>query len=167
MTWSDVDFEKRYIVLYTRKKRGGHLTPRKIPMTQKVYEVLSRLYEKRDKAKPWIFWHRYWDRERNEFNEDPVQVRSKIMATLCKKAGVKYFRFHAIRHLGASVMDSANVNIGSTQRILGHENRKTTEIYLHSVGEAEREAMRIFEEACENSHTNSHTDKKEEASLIG
>jgi len=160
LTWSDVDFEKRYVVLYTRKKKGGHLTPRKIPMTNKLYEVLSRLFEKRDKEKPWIFWHRYWDKEKGELVDGPFQVRSKIMKTLCKKAGVKYFRFHALRHFGASVLDNSNVNIGAIQRILGHENRKTTEIYLHSVGEAERDAMRIFEEASQDSHTDSHTDKK-------
>jgi integrase len=77
-----------------------------------------------------------------------------------QKAGVPYFRFHALRHFGASTLDNANVNIGAIQRLLGHENRSTTEIYLHSIGEAEREAMRVFEKMTrgEDSHTNSHTD---------
>ena len=48
LTWADVNLEERYVVLYTRKKKGGHLTPRKVPMTQKLFEVLSRRYEKRD-----------------------------------------------------------------------------------------------------------------------
>jgi len=86
------------------------------------------------------------------------------MKTLCRKAQVQYFRYHALRHLGASILDRANVNIGSIQRILGHENRTTTEIYLHSIGEAEREAMNIYErfvnDSEENSHTDSHTKKK-------
>ena len=167
LTWEDVDFVNRYVVLSTRKKRGGHLTPRKIPMTNKLYEVLARLYEKRDKSKPWVFWHRYWDRHEKIFVEGPFRVRSKIMATLCKKAGVKYFRYHALRHFGASVLDNANVNIGAIQRILGHENRNTTEIYLHSVGEAERGAMRIFEEASHNSHTDSHTEKNKGQATTG
>jgi integrase len=55
------------------------------------------------------------------------------MKTLCRMAGIRYFRFHALRHSGASVMDASNVPIGSIQRILGHENRKTTEIYLHGL----------------------------------
>ena len=79
------------------------------------------------------------------------------MKGLCKKAGVRYFRYHPLRHLGASLLDKANVSIGSIQRILGHENRTTTEIYLHSIGEAEREAMKIYEQVSENSHTDSHT----------
>ena len=54
-------------------------------------------------------------------------------------------------------MDGNNVPIGAIQRILGHENRKTTEIYLHSMGDMERDAIDIFERAREKSHTNSHT----------
>jgi site-specific recombinase XerD len=52
-----------------------------------------------------------------------------------------------------------NEPIGAIQLILGHESRTTTEIYLHSIGEAEREAMTILDrEITEDSHTNSHTD---------
>ncbi len=79
------------------------------------------------------------------------------MPGLCKNAGVRYFNFHALRHSGASVMDSLGVPIGSIQRILGHEQRKTTEVYLQSIGNSERQAMAVFEEASTNSHTDSHT----------
>ena len=51
----------------------------------------------------------------------------------------------ALRHHGASVLERANVPIGSIQRRLGHENRTTSEIYLHSIGESEREALAVFE----------------------
>ena len=44
-------------------------------------------------------------------------------------------------------MDGNNVPIGAIQRILGHENRRTTEIYLHSIGDQERDAMAVFEQA--------------------
>jgi len=147
LSWSDVNFEERYVVLYTRKKKGGHLTPRKVPMTQKLFEVLSRRYEKRAKDKPWVFWQRYWDRKKKEWVEGPYRDRKSIMKTLCKNTKVRYFRFHALRHLGASILDRENVNLGSIQRLLGHENRTTTEIYLHSIGKAEQEAMKVFEKA--------------------
>jgi integrase len=155
LTWSDVDFEQRFVVLYTRKKSGGRLTPRKVPMTNKLFEVLSHRFKHRDKKKPWVFWHRYWSRKKNEWVEGPYGDRKKIMKTLCEKAEVTYFRYHPLRHFGASTLDHAKVSLGSIQRILGHENRTTTEIYLHSIGEAEREAMRVYETV---SHTNSHTD---------
>lgn len=94
---------------------------------------------------------------KRQFVEPNTLDRKKIMKTLCERAGVKYFRFHALRHVGASVMEKENVPIGSIQRILGHENRTTTEIYLHSIGEAEREAMAIYEKAIEKSHTEKKT----------
>ena len=48
--------------------------------------------------------------------------------------------------------------IGAIQRILGHERRTTTEIYLQSIGDSERQAMATFEEASRKSHTDSHTE---------
>ena len=94
-----------------------------------------------------VFWHKYWDRREKVWVIGRYKDRKLLMKSLCKKAEVKYFRYHALRHLGASLMDNANVAIGSIQRILGHENRNTTEIYLHSIGKAEREAIRAYEEA--------------------
>jgi hypothetical protein len=76
----------------------------------------------------------------------PYKNRKKIMGVLCQRAGVKYFRYHAMRHLTASVLDTMGIPIGTIQRILGHQNRKTTEIYLHSVGDAERKAMDRLQE---------------------
>lgn len=82
------------------------------------------------------------------------------MKTLCKKAGVKYFRYHALRHCGASLLDQANVPIGSIQKILGHENRTTTEIYLHTMGNAERDAIALLDSCSEKSLTQIHTQKQ-------
>jgi integrase len=160
LTWKDVDLEARYVVLYTRKKRGGHLTPRKIPMTQRLYSILSRRFKERDTKKPWVFWHTYSSSKTGNQVDGPYQERKKIMKTLCEKAGVPYFRYHALRHSGASIMEANKVPIGSIQRILGHQNRTTTEIYLHSMDDAERQAISVFELAREKSHTNSHTENE-------
>ena len=158
LLWEDIDFKQRFVILYTRKKKGGHLTPRKIPMTQKLYDVLRNRYDKRNSDKPWVFWHRYWSRKHGQFIEGPYGDRKKLMKRLCERVGVRYFRFHPMRHSGASLMDGNNVPLGAIQRILGHENRKTTEIYLHSIGDMEREAIDTFERARKKSHTDSHTD---------
>jgi integrase len=129
LKWDDINLVEGSVFLYTRKKRGGHLTPRKVPMAKRLYNILCRRYECRDKSKPWVFWHHYFDRIKRRWVDKPYTDRSQIMRYLCKKANVKYFRFHALRHFGASMLDQANVPIGSIQRILGHENRATSEIY--------------------------------------
>jgi integrase len=147
LTWDEIDLDRRCVTLYTRKKKGGHLTPREVPMTARLLEILSRRHANRDRSKSWVFWHRYWSRRIGAMTDGPYGDRKKLMRRLCKKAGVKYFRFHPLRHSGASVMDNNGVPVGAIQRILGHENRKTTEIYLHGIGQTEREAMAVFERA--------------------
>ena len=161
LEWKDVNFKEKYVFLYTRKKKGGHLTPRKIPMTTKLFEVLSSRYAERDLSKPWIFWHEYVSSKTGEKCCGPYKERKRFMKRLCDLAGVKYFRFHPIRHSGASLMESSNIPIGSIQRIFGHENRTTTEIYLHSIGDSEVQAIQTYENAGQKSHTESHTQKKE------
>jgi integrase len=160
LTWDDVDFKQLTVTLYTRKKRGGHLTPRKIPMTLRLHNILKRRNAERKRDIPWVFWHEFTSSKTGIKMVGPFAERKKIMSTLCKNAGVRYFRFHALRHASASVMDSKNVPIGAIQRILGHENRTTTEIYLHSIGGTERDAINTLEAASGKSLSKSLSDEK-------
>jgi integrase len=157
LTWDDINLEQKYVVLYTRKKRGGHLTPRKVPMTQKVLDILSCRYSKRDREISWVFWHSYVGQKDGQRKVGPFKDRREVLKSLCTKARVRRFGFHALRHAGASLMDNCNVPLGSIQRILGHENRTTTEIYLHSINHSEIAAMAIYEEARGKSHSDSHS----------
>jgi hypothetical protein len=56
-------------------------------------------------------------------------------------------------------MENDGVPIGAIQRILGHESQRTTEIYLHTLGKAEREAIELFEQVSREkvSHRFSHS----------
>lgn len=142
--WQDVDFNDLTVTLYTRKTRGGNRVPRNLAMTERLYEVLERLYSKRDLSMPWVFWHRYWSRKKGKFVRGPYKDRNKLMRGLCKKAGVRYFRFHPIRHQGASVMAAEGAPLPEIQKWLGHVNAKTTEGYLHGLSEdARRPAERL------------------------
>ena len=60
-------------------------------------------------------------------------------------------------------MDNSNVPMGAIQSILGHRNRTTTEIYLHSVGEYEREAIETLEAVREKSLTQIHTQRYDDS----
>ena len=79
-----------------------------------------------------------------------LQGPQKIIRSLCRRDGVRYFRFHALRRSGASVLDSLNVPLGTIQRLLGHENRAAAEIYLHSPGKLEIEVVKLMELATES-----------------
>lgn len=160
LAWEDVNLNERFVVLYTRKKKGGSLTPRKVAMTERLYSILLERHKNREPSKPWVFWHRYWSRKSGEWKDGPYEDRKGFMRTLCRKAGVKYFRFHALRHSGASIMDNHNVPLGAIQEILGHENRATTEIYLHSLSGTAQKAMQTYERVRMNSHSNPHSNEK-------
>jgi len=117
---------KNWQILGGRKLRGSLFFPN-------CTMFFPYRYSQRDRSKPWVFWHTYTSSKSGEKQEGQYQDRKKVMRGLCQKAGVKYFRFHALRHAGASIMERRNVPIGSIQRILGHEKRTTTEIYLHCI----------------------------------
>ena len=59
------------------------------------------------------------------------------MKAVCKKAGVKHFGFHAIRHLTASILYHEGTAANVVQTILRHKNATTTERYLHTFGTKE------------------------------
>ena len=61
LSWNDVDLENRHLVLYTRKKKGGNLTPRKVPITQRLHKILCNCYAKRNTDYPWVFCNSYVD----------------------------------------------------------------------------------------------------------
>jgi len=52
LTWEDVNFEKRWVRLFTRKRRGGELQEDFLPMNDTLHGVLLRRWQRRDKESP-------------------------------------------------------------------------------------------------------------------
>ena len=64
---------------------------------------------------------------------EPFKQRSKLMALLCKRASVKPFGFHAIRHCSAAVTFKSK-GLSDAQVFLGHSRATTTDRYVRSAG---------------------------------
>lgn len=127
LTWGDVNFEKRWIRLWTRKRRRGELQEDRLAMSDKLYHVLRRRWDARDKGLNHVF---------TNIRGTVLTYQSKrnLMRRLCQKAGVKEFGFHAIRHHVASIIaDSGKATLGQIQKFLRHRRPSTTEGYLHEV----------------------------------
>lgn len=139
MTWDDVNLEKRYVVLWTRKRRGGQLEDDKIALGEKLYSVLKRKWDNRNKDSNFVFCQE---------NGEPYNYVNKrdLMRTLCEHAGVKPFGFHAIRHHVASIVaDSGKATLGQIQKFLRHRRQSTTEGYLHDLTRDQREVAELLD----------------------
>ena len=67
------------------------------------------------------------------------------MKSLCERARVKPFGFHALRRYVASILDDKfKVSIKKIQIILGHSNQATTERYLYHIHGDMRDTMNLL-----------------------
>jgi integrase len=129
----DVDLVRKQIRLYTRKRKDGSVHYDWLPLTDRLHNELSVFIS--DISREWLF--------PNPRTERPYEFRQKWLPRLCRKAGVKAFGVHGIRHLSASILISAGVSLIDVQTILRHQSLKTTERYIHRL-DSVRKAVSVF-----------------------
>lgn len=120
LRWDDVDFDRRQIRLFTRKRMDGSMAGDWLPMTDELFAALEahRLFVGGDLVFPGPGGREY-------------KYRIHTLEAWCKKAGVRKFGWHAIRHLSGSILAQAGVPAIHIQGILRHRQIATTERYLH------------------------------------
>lgn len=135
LTVSDIDFDNGRIRLSTKKRTGGNLEYDWLPMTEELKSELQWWLENRPlKNKPHVFMCLEKRAFHFEHYGEPFQYRANFMKSLCKKAKVKPFGFHAIRHLTASQLYSMGYSLATIQALLRHKSAGTTERYLRTLG---------------------------------
>jgi integrase len=135
LKWFDLDFIGGQARLMTKKTRDGSIRVDWIPMTDELKEILLSWKEDRPHKKSEYVFTVLDDSPSPHFKAgDPYKFRQHVMKRLCKRAGVKHFGFHAIRHLSASILYKAGVSISDIQSILRHQRPTTTDLYLQSLG---------------------------------
>lgn len=163
LTWEDVNFQNQTVTLWTRKRKGGSYEADALPMNEDLYGVLRSLYKNRERLHEslkksigtdkietqWVFIN---PKTGTRYNRRP-----KFMKGLCKRAfdpGCKnvkeytgpVFGFHHLRHFMASfISDTGKHSTKTMQRLLRHKEARTTEIYLHQIGDGLREAAKSVE----------------------
>lgn len=149
LKWADVDFIHCRVRLATRKTKDGSWRYDWLPMTRELAQAL----------KTWKAETPYPNAE-NVFTQlddtpspnhrpgEPFQYRQHFMKRLCKRAGVKPFGFHAIRHLSAIVLYKAHYPVSFVQKVLRHQHPLVTERYLRAFGlslDELREGLEVFD----------------------
>lgn len=123
LAWDDVDFGNHRIRLWTSKRAGGDKEYDWLPMTDDLVDSLMG-HRKVIEGK-WVF--------PNPITGLPFVSRQHWMKDLCGLARVKRFDRHSIRHLSASILDAAGIELTVIQAILRHKSATTTARYLHSL----------------------------------
>lgn len=135
LMWSDVDLKNSRIRIWTKKRKDGSLEYDLLPVPDELHKALSWWHENRPiKDTEYVFVCL----SQTAVNEDsygkPFVSNQQLMHRLCKRAGVKYFGLHAIRHLTATTLYKMGYRVRDIQPILRHKSPKTTEIYLGKLG---------------------------------
>lgn len=134
LKWEDVDFARERVRLWTRKRDGG-LEFDWIPMTGQLIDTLK---EQRLETgfREYVFV--------NSKTGKPYVNADRMIKRVCGRAGVKPFSFHAIRHLTASMLTKAGVDLATIQLILRHRSVTTTARYIHSLTDASKAVESAF-----------------------
>jgi integrase len=68
----------------------------------------------------------------NPYSCNNTNALKRAFGAACRRANIKGFRFHNLRHTAATRMVESGANIVAVSRILGYADLKTTIRYSHS-----------------------------------
>ncbi|QPK62922.1 site-specific integrase [Methylomonas sp. LL1] len=134
LTWKDIDLDKGLAKLATTKNGSRRINP--IPAF-----ALDELKKFRESGCNLIFSSPTDARK-------PFNFRVQWNKAL-KRAGIKNFRFHDLRHTAASYLVMNGASLHETAELLGHKSTQTTKRYAHLSTEhksalAERIMNKVF-----------------------
>ena len=127
LQWSDVDMKNRIITL--RKTKNNET--RTIPINDWLLDELKSTGQQINDQ--YVFCHE---------NGKPYDDIKTGFKGAVRRAGIKNFRFHDLRHTFASRLVMAGVDIRTVQELMGHKDTKMTMKYSHLSDAHLREAVK-------------------------
>lgn len=124
LKWKDIDRSRMIINIIQAKGKKD----RQVGLNQKLVDLLTE------------YWREYKSKEyvlNGQFPEKQLQYSERsvgeVIKQLADKAGISNKRVytHLMRHTSATHMVEKGIDINLIQKLLGHSNVKTTNVYLH------------------------------------
>lgn len=96
----------------------------------------------------------------------PIASVDYLWDRVRKRAELKSFRLHDLRHSAASFMAEAGVTLQEIGAVLGHRNASTTAKYAHLTGSAVRNAVDALADKVESAFTARHSTPELGGSIV-
>lgn len=123
LKWENVDRSRMLINIIQAKGNKD----RQVPLNQQLIELLEKYY-KQYRTKVYVLNGQFPDKELR-YSERSV---NEVLKQLAVKAGInKNIYAHLIRHCNATHLLENGTDLSIIQKLLGHNNIKTTQIYTH------------------------------------
>jgi len=129
LKWKDIDFRNR--IIYILQTKNNEI--RKIPMNDIIFRTLLKV--RKNPKSSYIFCKK---------DGSPYRDIRGGFTNALKKAGIKDFRFHDLRHTFASHLVMAGVDLKTVQELLGHKTFAMTLRYSHLSSDHKRRAIDIL-----------------------
>jgi len=156
LQWSDIDFNNATLSvvrnsLYSARDGMYDDTPktkqseRVLPMPAPVVSMLTEYKAWQDERREelgdqWINSDRLFTR----WNGQPMFADTPYtwLERFCQRNGLRKMGIHSFRHLNATLLIDAGVDVKTTSALLGHSNTSTTmNIYAHALDTAKARAV--------------------------
>lgn len=118
LKWEDVDLANERAILQDTKN-GERRT---INLLGVVNQLMQDLYNKRRKSDIYVF--------PSHDGKKPFDITRSWKAAV-KRAGIKDFRFHDLRHTTASYLAMQGKSMGEVAEVLGHKTLQMVKRYAH------------------------------------
>lgn len=135
LVWDHIDLKHRFILL-ENTKNGER---REIPINHILYDTLIAL--PRHIECPYVFW---------QGEGKSYQDVKRSFNSACKRAGIKDFRFHDLRHTFASHLIMAGSDLTTVKELLGHKTITMTMRYAHLAPSHKVKAVAMLEQLHDN-----------------
>ncbi|MHC4266935.1 MAG: tyrosine-type recombinase/integrase [Planctomycetota bacterium] len=134
LEWNRVSLFRKTILI--KKTKNGK--PKTVPLNQIALDVLNKRSKLKSIKNDLVFF--------NSNGEKMCRSRlRKAFQVALKKAGIKDFRFHDVRHTFATRLAQAGYDLYKISKLLGHMDIKMTQRYSHHCPDSLRDGVEILE----------------------
>lgn len=131
LRWEQINLETNLIIIEKQNNKGHKDI--QIPISEKLMNELNKIGIKKE---GYVFI--------NPETNKPYNTIRKGFLEACKRAKIKNFRFHDLRHTVGTRLIKQGVDVKTVQELFAHSSIITTQRYLHTSVDRKKSAIDIL-----------------------